>query len=192
MIGLDVDGVIADFMGELLRAIKAQHRIRIKPKDVVYYNLERTFGPDVWRKAAAILCAPGFAGRLAPYPGAQAFVAGLRQIDRVVFVTAPHTDSRTWCYDRLRWLEEHFNATSKDVVFAKDKTAFGGWLLIDDDPQQLRAWIDTGRQAIRIVRPWNKNAVGHEAGTWIRAVKIATELYGNSAKSQSLPLPHLG
>jgi 5'(3')-deoxyribonucleotidase len=175
LIGLDVDGVVADLVQSLLDQVHQQTGQRFHPNQVQSFDLQQTLG-DLWHVGQTILSQPGFASRIAPYPDALQGVDQLRKLGRVVFVTTPYEKSPTWSHDRTRWLERHTGAHPRDVVHLVDKTVFAGQLLIDDAPSQLEGWVATGRPAIRVVRPWNDGAPGRPAERWDEIVSAAREL----------------
>ncbi len=179
LIGLDVDGVIADLVGRLLDEVHARSGQRFRPEGVTQFDLQATLG-DLWPLGHEILCEPGFARSLRPYPDALRGVHALRALGRVVFVTTPYDASPTWSDDRARWLEAHVGAVRKDIVHLADKTVFAGHVLIDDAPAQLEAWTATGRPAIRVVRPWNADAPGRPAEDWKSIVEGTRELLAGS------------
>ena len=165
LIGLDVDGVVADLVSALLDQIHLRSGKRFVVEQVRQFDLRSTLG-DLWSLGHDILREPGFARSLLPYPNAIDGVHTLRKVARVVFVTTPYAASPTWSDDRARWLESHLGAVRRDIVHLEDKTVFGGQLLIDDSPAQLEAWVATGRPAIRVVQPWNQSAPGFPAHDW--------------------------
>ena len=172
LIGLDVDGVVADLVRSLLDKVHHRTGKQFHPEHVRTFDLRKTLG-DLWTVAQDILSEPGFARSLPPYPDAIAGVRRLRQLGRVVFVTTPYDRSPTWSHERALWLEQHTDTPRHDIVHLSDKTVFAGHVLIDDAPAQLEAWVATGRPAIRVVRPWNQQAPGHPAHSWDEIVTQA-------------------
>ena len=114
-------------------------------------------------------------------PGAVELVRDLRQLGRVIFVTAPCPLYRGWADDRLYWLKSHFSASPYDVTSIYDKTLFNGQVLIDDSSSNIDKWLDTNRPAIRVVQPWNQNGKGLVANNfsevlhWVSEVKYCDE-----------------
>jgi len=165
LIGLDVDGVVADLVGSLLHIVHQRTGQRFVPEDINTFELRKSLG-DLWAITLDILSEPGFVRSLTPYPNAIEGVDKLRELGRVVFVTAPFFRSPTWSNEHSLWLQQHTGAHRKDIVHVDDKTVFGGHVLIDDAPYQLEAWVNTGRPAVRVVRPWNNGAPGLAANNW--------------------------
>ncbi len=175
IIGLDVDGVVADLVSHLFNQLEKRSGSRLDPHQVRQFDLRKTLG-HLWPLGEQILAQQGFVSSLKPYPGALRGIECLRKLGRVVFVTTPNPKSPTWADERACWLEKLAHAHRRDIVHAVDKTLFGGSLLIDDAPAQLQAWIDSGRPAIRVVRPWNHGAPGHCAQNWDQIVSISRRL----------------
>jgi len=171
IIGVDVDGVVADLVGSLIKLVHQRTGHLIAEEQIYSFDLRHTMG-DLWTTAQQALSEPGFVRSLSPYPGAIEGIDLLRNIGRVVFVTSPYSQSPTWSYERFRWLQTHAHASERDIVHVDDKTLFGGHLLIDDAPYQLEAWVKTGRPAIRVDRPWNQGAPGASAHNWTDIVAL--------------------
>ena len=170
LIGLDVDGVVADLIGSLLHAIRQRTGQLFLPEHVQSFNLRNSLG-NLWTVVEDILSEPGFARDLSPYPGAIDGIIKLRSLGRVVFVTSPFHRSPTWSHERAVWLHQHTGTHRRDIVHLDDKTVFAGHVLIDDAPHQLEAWVNTQRPAVRVVRPWNQDAPGLPAHSWDEIVE---------------------
>lgn len=179
IIGVDVDGVLADLVHPLLDQVFARTGVRFHEDDIVRFDLAGILGPTCWAAAREVLAAPGFALGLPLLPGAVEGVAALRSLGRVVFVTAPFAPSPTWAHDRASWLAERFHAQPPDVVSLADKTLFRGDLLVDDSPAQLEAWTRLGRFAVRVRHPWNSGAPGTVAHDWEDVVRIVGDRFGS-------------
>ena len=180
LIGLDVDGVVTDLVGALLKLVHQRTGQLLVPEQIHSFDLRNTLG-NLWLTAMDILSEPGFARSLTAYPGAIEGVNKLRELGRVVFVTSPFFRSPTWSNERALWLHEHTQARRRDIVHIDDKTVFAGHVLIDDAPYQLEAWVKTDRPAIRVVRPWNENAPGLAANNWDEIVALTRTVIENLA-----------
>lgn len=103
----------------------------------------------------------GFCENLPILPGAQEFIESLRKLDRqIIFVTSPPRDSKTWPYERRRWLEKNFGAKRTEVIFAVDKKYVDGFVLIDDHEGNILGWQKYNEKpAILVGQPWNLKIV---------------------------------
>ena len=166
LIGLDVDGVLADLVGRLLQIVYERTGQRFVREQVTQFSLQAVLGDEIWTVASDALAEPGFASSLQLIEGAREGVERLRTLGRVVFVTSPYLRSATWAAERTHWLIRHLGARQEDIVNTADKTLFAGEILVDDAPQNLEAWTKTGRYAVRAVQPWNEHAPGLPAKGW--------------------------
>jgi 5'(3')-deoxyribonucleotidase len=173
LIGVDVDGVVADFVGPVLRHVALRTGRQLTDSDIARFDMAGALGADAWESVKReLLSPPGFALGLEPYPGAVQGVRALREMGRVVFVTTPFTGSPTWSFERTEWLMKRLDASRSDIAHLVDKTLFAGDILVDDAPNQLEAWVRSGRAAVRMARPWNEGAPGEAAADWPGVVSI--------------------
>lgn len=135
---LDVDGVVADFVGGVLDVFNAICYPPVTRDQVREWEME-TLLPEAYRPVFFWHCSqPGFCADLAPLPSA---VAAIREMRRrghdVVFATSPWS-SETWIPERTAWLERHFGAV--EIHHVKDKTGVHGDVFVDDKPEHVIAW----------------------------------------------------
>jgi len=80
----------------------------------------------------------------------------------VVFLTSPWDENRHWLEARKIWLGMHFHMPQ--IIFASsgEKKFVCGDILIEDNLDTLRAWMDANPLGcgILIDRPWNQAPVG--------------------------------
>jgi len=139
---LDVDGVLADFVGGYLALLAEHTGIVATPEQITAFDIGASLGltrEQSARMKRAIGDAEHFARKLAVYPGAQEGVAALHKVAEVYIVTSPWNSNRTWTYDREQWLAEHFGIPHARVVHSA-KHLVRGDVLIDDKTETLRAW----------------------------------------------------
>jgi len=160
-IGLDVDGVLADFVGKVLYYQNSIFKTKFQYTDITSYHIENIIGESNLSLIFEIMEENRDIKYLDLYPGAIDLVFALRRLGRVVFVTAPCSKYRAWADDRKFWLEQRFSATGRDIVSLKDKTLFNGQVLIDDCSLNIEEWLNTNRPAIKVSQPWNKNDKGN-------------------------------
>jgi 5'(3')-deoxyribonucleotidase len=156
---LDCDGVLSDFVGQLLVGLKSDGSIpwSVTPEDIVDYDCAKSLG-ITWDVINRWTCAPGFCSTMEPYPHAHALLAGLQAIGDVTVVTAPYRGSPSWIAERIDWLERTFGLFGERVCVWSEKHRVEGDLLIDDGPKQVANFAATGRRAFLVARPWNAGA----------------------------------
>ena len=141
---LDVDGVIADFVGEFLSVAE---RVLNRPvpieADLGEWDVAKALGLSEreTRFVYSELNKPGVARGIAAYPGAIEMVKGLAVVAEVYFVTSPMDQSPTWCHDRMWWLIDNFGLElgSKLVLTQYTHLVFGD-MLIDDRVPNVTEW----------------------------------------------------
>jgi 5'(3')-deoxyribonucleotidase len=159
---LDCDGVIADYIGLILEYVNDSRDVRgvvtelgiVTEYDVEGFTLETCpafNGEDIEIIHNASECA-GFAHAIKPYDGALSFVERLQTLGDITVVTAPYVQSRTWCYDRTKWLEKHFGFNARDIIFTSQKNIIKGNVLIDDNIAHCTSFPE---YAVLISRSWN-------------------------------------
>lgn len=132
----DVDGVLGDFVGDILKKSGSV----LTPEDIKGWNMFEQMHTDVRDRAFKILKTSEFWLEQTVLPHAQQEVAKLREQGHVLFVTHPWTACKTWTWARATWLEKHFKAKTQDIIFAQAKEHVQGQMLIDDKYDNIIAW----------------------------------------------------
>ena len=159
---LDVDGVVADFVGPTLAEVSKITGRRYTPDDVTGWDLRAALGLEAseWDRVTKRIRSLGFCLTQPTYPGACDAVRRLRERAEVYFVTTPWRGAVTWAYDRDRWLEQKFGEViGRRVVHTGHKHLIRGDLLIDDKPENCERWAaanDWPSCALLFTRPWNR------------------------------------
>jgi len=149
---LDVDGVLADFAGALLRWAGPKYT----REQLTEWDLTKALGlGDRQHLFDEYASEPGFCEWLPVIDGAQDFVEGLRSVADIVIVTSPYSAARLWTFERLRWLERHFGISKYDVIFAKRKYLVRGDIMVDDGPHNIEEFVMRGGHGLLIEQPWN-------------------------------------
>lgn len=163
-VGVDLDGVVADFTGGWISRYNAAFGARLHPRQVTSWDApaELTrFGAmrEFWRWARTC----GDEGRtlfsaLEPYPDA---VAGLRKLldaaHVAIITTKPH-----WAIpDTLHWLSE-LELPLREVHITDDKPSVACDVYVEDSPHQLAELRRRRPDAVvcRWVQPWNRPVEG--------------------------------
>lgn len=187
----DVDGVVSNFIGAAVRAINllygTNHQTGKEPTEWDFGDL---IPPGSQRGLLwDALSAPGIAAGLEVLPHAVELVSELSQLGDLWFVTSPFQTSPTWCYERARWLQEHLGIDRHRVVFASDKSAVDGVVLIDDRAANLVQWSRGSAQhplddderphgAILWRQPYSGKWCGPAAQTVVDAVTLVEARLG--------------
>lgn len=158
---LDVDGVLADFVGAFLAVVEQQLGRSHTAEDVHSFGIANSLNlsKDEFDRCAEIVGKPGFCRSLAVCPGAIEGVAQLRELAEVYIVTSPWNTNPTWTHDREQWLAEHFGIPSARVVHTSAKHLVRGDVLVDDKTETLRDWLrerDHGGIAVQWQTPHNR------------------------------------
>jgi 5'(3')-deoxyribonucleotidase len=163
-VGVDLDGVVADFTGGWISRYNAAFGADLTDDQAVTWGAPAeltTFATmtDFWRWARTA----GDGGRslfsaLAPYPGA---VDGLRALLDAAHV-AIITTKPSWAIpDTLAWLAA-LELPLREVHITADKAAVACDVYVEDSPRQLAALRRHRPDSVvcRWVRPWNRPLPG--------------------------------
>lgn len=177
---LDVDGVLADFIGGIIPIIKA-----VTGRDVTHDEIDQfdfsaalQLSPE---HAGKVKRAIGSSGRMASFlsvfDGAKEGVRRLRDIADLYIVTSPWNSNETWCHDRERWLHRHFDIPHSRVIHTSAKHLIRGDVFVDDKTSALEAWRIRNPQGVAVQwrTPHNRNEAwdGPSTSNWQRISEIA-------------------
>ena len=172
---LDCDGVLADFIGGVLRVGHQISGVRRSKSSITEWdfirNVVRTDREYVELHHRII--GSGFCASLRPISGAVDAVRLLQQFADVYVVTAPHLDSSTWVNERLQWLALHFGVPPSNVILASTKSLIDGDVFVDDHEGHVTAWQAErpAKKAILFAAPFNKDSELPRARSWAQLVQ---------------------
>ena len=148
---LDCDGILADFVGSVLRLLPGD----LTHEHVTSMDIQKSLalGPSNIAMLTRELCGQNFASLIKPLHGSKKFVRELKKRGEITVVTRPMTNSPTWVWERIGWLYKHFGL--EHIEFTDRKDLVPGDVLIDDDPENLVTF--PGRR-ILLDQPWNRGA----------------------------------
>jgi 5'(3')-deoxyribonucleotidase len=176
---LDVDGVLADFVGELLTIANSLLSASYTREQITQFDWAASLGlaPRIEQLVSrCVSAAPGLARDLVVLPGAQDGVRRLRALADVYIVTSPWPSSPTWCHDRYVWLDRYFGIAPRYVVHAMAKHIVSGDVLIDDRTATLNAWQAAHPRgaAVQWQTPHNRldDWAGVSTSNWDRVIEI--------------------
>ena len=173
VLGVDLDGVVADFYG-CLRGIAAEYlgvQLETLPEKVRYglpeWKLKRVGGYDALHRFA--VTQRNLFRQLLPLPGAAASLRRLsakniriRIITHRLYIKFFHLET---VQQTTEWLEHH-GIPYWDLCFMKDKAAVGADLYIEDSPGNIEALRANGHRTIVFTNSTNLELSGPRADTW--------------------------
>jgi 5'(3')-deoxyribonucleotidase len=188
VLGVDLDGVVADFYGGI-RPVAAEWL------GVPIESLTPTpsYGLGEWNLASMgtyedlhrfAVTQRNLFRNLEPMPGAAAALRRLSQagvririITHRLYLKYFHEEA---VQQTVAWLEHH-GVPYWDLCFMKDKGAVGADLYVEDSPENVRALRAGGHETIVFENSTNRELAEPRAGTWggvERAVAEAMERWG--------------
>lgn len=158
-IGVDVDGVLVDFVEGVLHWANTYARTASMPafrrETITQFDILKSWDvAHLWGELDRFVCKPGFCAGLSPMAGAKEFLDRLQKTAEVVIVTSPWKTSPTWCYERRNWLEQQLGWTG-EVIFTKRKDLIKCDALVDDAADHTDSFPGVG---ILLDAPWNQHA----------------------------------
>lgn len=159
---LDVDGIIADFMGAAIKVMNKISGKNITADQVTEWEVTTALDDDAHKLASKIeFNKAGFASTFEIYDGSIEAVEQLKQLTDLHFVTSPTVTNPTWVHDRVNWLSKHFKVNPKDVHHTSKKWVVCGDVMLDDHPENLNLWVEQwpGKLPLLWDRPYNRIGV---------------------------------
>ena len=158
---IDLDGVVRDFIGSLIRVYNQKYPDHaVSPitsrrledffpiGEEIYKFMESGFIDEIMQEAQA-------------YPGALEALNRWKNEFEIVIVTAQPDDIRGSTYI---WIGKN-NLPSSEIHISYFKSEIQGYALLDDFIDNLEEFSSTGRLAVCLDQPWNKNWKGPRVKT---------------------------
>lgn len=165
-VAIDVDGVIADFVG-LVRCFIGVNRLSADWEPTCW-NIHddehiRAHGRELRLALNVFFELAGLAKDISSYESEVAELKSImtRHAQRAefVFATSPMSSNRTWTHDREAWLHDQ-GFGDVPVIHTHRKDLVDADVLLDDKPEHVVAFARrrAGRAGILRKRPWNESA----------------------------------
>ena len=188
---LDCDGVLADFLGGALKVLNCKYDENFGPKDIISFDLEKTYGITASEMWSVIEEEPEFWLFLQPLPQAKKIVQFCRDhFKNFVIATSPSMDPH--CFrQKYEWLR-NLGVRHKEIMIggAKHLLARSDTVLIDDYEKNIAKFEERGGKVC--LYPSYQNSNSHLMGNDFDATQFFLEnIFGYSAAEvlgQSLDL----
>lgn len=179
-LGIDLDGVVADFNGGWMRAYNEQFETTLAPAQVVgwdgLHKLTHFADMDEFWGWAQDHGGVSVFRHLEPYNGA---VETLRSLNRdghdIVVITA----KPEWAvHDTFEWLADH-RIPTREVHVTDDKWTIECDVYLDDSPYKVLELVEKrpDRTVCRFVRPWNRPVEGaRDVHDWDEFAEVVAQL----------------
>ena len=184
VLGVDLDGVVADFIGGL-RPIAAEWlgvEENSLTTEISYefpeWNLKEFGGYDALHRFA--VKERDLFKNLPPIEGAPAVLRRLstkgiriRIITHRLFIKWFHEEA---IQQTVKWLE-HYGIPYWDLCFMRDKSAVGADLYLEDNPDNIKALRNDGHKTIVVVNSMNRSLPAPRAEDWVEIEKLILNEY---------------
>jgi len=151
LIALDIDGVLADLISEVLNLYNNDWEDNLTPADIREWMFHKLVKPECGTKVYAYMKIPTIYNNVKPYPYAKELVLWLKNEEyRVIFIThsLPEVAGK-----KFKWLLKHGMIEKEDdYVEAKDKSLIHANILLDDGVHNIESFRGTG---VLFRQPWN-------------------------------------
>jgi len=159
---LDVDGVVADFTGHLLKLVGSV----LTTEDVNVWQVLDLLSSSEKKQANKILNEPDFWISQPVLDGAREGVAKLGEHFDIYWATSPWIGCIGWDDARRGWLKKHFDVEHDRVAILSCKHICAADLFIDDRDTNIEKWSARNKgSAFLFDAPYNRQ-VAHPRMTW--------------------------
>lgn len=174
---IDQDEVLAQFTTRILQWWNEDHKTDFKIDDIKEYWLEKTLGQRSAYFIKSCMREPSFFANLDPIHGA---LEGMKQLHddghEVIIASKVPLNAGIGFYGKVEWIRKNLPWFDlNNFVGVQRKTLLKGDVLLDDSPNNVKLFQDTGRQVVIFNRPWNQNIPGLRANSWTQFVDMIRE-----------------
>ena len=186
IIGIDMDGCIADFTSLAIKRVNKLYSLNLtieemrEPKIAAYtYELISNEHKKKYNKPEDMykdICPAGFFYDIEPFEGAIEAVKKIAKLHQIVFITKP-LDWKNCPDEKHRWLKKYFPDMKYEVMLTSSMQVKGLVevdVFIEDDPRTIKSLNYAAGILIR--QPWNEDHIDASDGVVIiNSIKEAPE-----------------
>lgn len=158
-VAIDMDGILADLLPAWLSTYNGAWDDSIDVEDIGTWNVHEHVKDTCGTAVYEILEESGFFDGLPPIPGAIPAVTALKGSGHEVVICTASANADS-ARAKVEWVIRHLGHLGmgrRDMFIAHKKHWIGADVLIDDSPNNIRKWTDTGRPAMTIAYPYNES-----------------------------------
>jgi uncharacterized HAD superfamily protein len=155
VVGVDVDGVLADQITGILPLIRERHDVALTRSEITEWNLPIR-SSDLGQELQRSMSSREFVLAMPVHEGAASMLTFLRETNRVIVVTARRGPALEWTAE---WLHRNHLPFDELVggIEAK-KSACAADVLIDDYIGNIVEFLEnTSGRAVLVDQPWNRD-----------------------------------
>lgn len=171
---LDCDGVMADFVGSYLAAVRNVTGKSFTHEQVTEWDMDKALGltPEEARAAKATITYD-FCASIKPIEGAIEGASALMKVADVYVVTSPWNSCVGWTHAREGWLKKHLGIKPDRILHGAAKHLVEGDFLVDDKTSTVVKWQEyrpARRTGVLWDGPWNAKDewYGHRTNSWYK------------------------
>jgi uncharacterized HAD superfamily protein len=159
-IGVDVDGVIANFVEEFINLIKEKYGKQISEKDIIYHDLYQLLG--ISKEEALELIDITLHRDLNIIDRSDKYINELSNFNEIYVLTARNIEVNI----TKKWLKKHGIKYKKLILFKEGDKNFCETkldVIIDDNLKEAIGFIGKCKKIIIYDHPWNKTLDIHNS-----------------------------
>lgn len=170
---IDMDSVICDLMSEWHKRYNRDFNDNLTIERLQCWNSEKYVKPECGMKIYNYLKEPNLFLNLNPLPNAIEVLERLQTKYDILIVTSSVS---TAFAEKEMWIEKHLPFIKKqNLIFAHRKNMIVGDLLFDDAPHNLREFSATGRLAVAMDYPYNRDVNVPRVRNWLEFERYLSE-----------------
>jgi len=169
VVGVDVDGVLAEQVPPALERIKTKGKGKDLSKSNITdwsFQIEDT---NISKEIEEFLLDPNFIIEMPVIPGSTSVMKQLHRTYHIVIVTNRPLETQRTTID---WLKKHFKFHEFVDTREVGKNKLGIDVLIDDNLDNVKMFASSGGDALLFSQPWNQKVQDKESEEMVRTKKI--------------------
>lgn len=167
-VAVDLDDVVLDFVGGLREAVKKEYDIEILDTDITKWDLHPVLDPIIgenwwnWLRDREWLWSH--------FPAVDGAIGYLSRLRKDGYYLECVTSKPSWAeYNVWRWMGKWRPPFNRVTIVEHEPKylATDAWIMVDDKPDNLKGFLDTGRMPILYSRSHNLDDVTYSrVETW--------------------------